>query len=594
VESTVIPPGHPHADTAEQVVNFAGPVHSVHRALMLVGEIMAPYTKEPWFPSWANNSHSGQVIPGLVLFQDGKGGKGGKGSKGKGGKISKGGFGGGCVGGLCLKLLVPPGEASCVLGRGGSVVRDISQNTSTRINTSGRGEFFPGTQLQELRISGGSQEAVLNAISQILEKIAELSGAVSGGDHSAEPGSARLKVVVPFQAASAIIGPGGKTITELRERSGMHVHVEEVTIPPGQPHDLTEQVVSLGGSMDGAKIAMSMIAETVGRYSRESWFEAWAFNSHCGMRMPGVSLKEKGKGTAKGKGLKGDGGMAQDWDGSSDWRFAKGGDIGGDLGSSIRSYGGYNGSYGSSHGSSYSRGRSHSDVGAPIGSMAAAEAEAGPTLRDGSSCPRAHMALKMLISHEEVQVLTKDPTIMQKIQQATGTTGMLSDSVYPGTFLQEVTVAGATRDSVFSAVLVIVRKLSEALGCLSSGEKNVAPGDVRVKLVVPKKAAAAVIGTGGQQVKDIKAMTGIRISVDVNSLPCGDQRLHEQALCLIGPCSSVQPALEVVVREVANLLPEPWFESWASFSLTGQEFPGLMLFEAVSRGKGPMHSRNMY
>jgi len=298
--------------------------------------------------------------------------------------------------------------------------------------------------------------------------------------------------------------------------------------------------------MDGAKIAMSMIAETLARYVGESWFEAWAFNSHCGIRMPGVSLfKVKGKGNVKGKSSQADGGIC--------------------------SCGGYNGNYG----------RGGHDV--PIGM---------PT--EVSQVSRAHMALKMLISHEEVQVLTQDPTTMQKIQQATGATGMLSDSVYPGTCLQEMTVAGSTPESVFSAVMGIVKRLAEALGCLSSGEKHVAPGDARVKLVVPKKAAAAVIGTGGQQVKDIKAMTGIRVSVDVNSLPCGDERLHEQALCLIGPCSSLQPALEVVVREVANFLTEPWFESWASSSLTGQKFPGLQLFEAVSRGKGNAKGKGDY
>jgi hypothetical protein len=37
-------------------------------------------------------------------------------------------------------------------------------------------------------------------------------------------------------------------------RSGMHVHIEELTVPPGKPHELTEQVVSINGNIEGAKV----------------------------------------------------------------------------------------------------------------------------------------------------------------------------------------------------------------------------------------------------------------------------------------------------------------------------------------------------
>merc|ERR1719203_2786027 len=107
------------------------------------------------------------MIPGLILFQDGKG-KGGKGKvKGK----ERGGL---------TKLLLPPNETSCVLGKGGATVREIGQATGTRVATSGRFEFFPCTQLQELKIQGATQESVLNALVQILSKIAEFTGSVSG------------------------------------------------------------------------------------------------------------------------------------------------------------------------------------------------------------------------------------------------------------------------------------------------------------------------------------------------------------------------------------------------------------------------------
>ncbi|CAE8724433.1 unnamed protein product, partial [Polarella glacialis] len=299
IESITIPPGS-QTDSAEQVVSFQGPFPGIRTALLLMADILLPYVEEPWFRVWGTTSNSGIFISGLVLFHDGKGKAAKGGGKGKG--AVHGSRDGSDSAGLCLKLLVPPGEASCVLGRGGSVVREISQNTTTRINTSARGEFYPGTQLQELRVFGATQQAVLQAVAQILAKIAELSGAISGGDHNAEPGSARLKVVVPFRSACAIIGPGGRTIKEVVERSGMLVHIEEATIPPGPPHELTEQVVSLTGSIDGLSVALSMIAEVLSRYAGEPWFQAWSSNSHCGLHMPGPFLFAKGKGKGKGIG----------------------------------------------------------------------------------------------------------------------------------------------------------------------------------------------------------------------------------------------------------------------------------------------------
>jgi len=91
----------------------------------------------------------------------------------------------------------------------------------------------------------------------------------------------------------------------------MLVHIEEATIPPGPPHELTEQVVSLTGSIDGLSVALSMIAEVLSRYAGEPWFQAWSSNSHCGLHMPGPFLFAKGKGKGKGIGKgRGHGGRA--------------------------------------------------------------------------------------------------------------------------------------------------------------------------------------------------------------------------------------------------------------------------------------------
>merc|ERR1712061_729101 len=173
----------------------------------------------------------------------------------------------------------------------------------------------------------------------------------------------------------------------------------------------------------------------------------------------------------------------------------------------------------------------------------------------------------MGVSADDVNVLGRDPTTMMQIQQATSTIGMLSDQAYPGTNLQELTIQGPSAEAVFNAVLLILNKVGEVMGAVSSGELHVPLGEGRVKLVVPKRAASAVIGPGGQKVKQIRAQSGIRVSVDPNSIPCSD-KIAEQAVCLAGPLNGMQVALGLVVTEVANFAAEGWFQAWAAHSNT--------------------------
>mmetsp|Transcript_874 Transcript_874/g.1616 ORF Transcript_874/g.1616 Transcript_874/m.1616 type:complete len:244 (+) Transcript_874:1-732(+) len=195
----------------------------------------------------------------------------------------------------------------------------------------------------------------------------------------------------------------------------------------------------------------------------------------------------------------------------------------------------------------------------------------------------APMALKVLVSGDEVGILGSDPATMMQIQQATGTTGMLSERHYPGTSLQELTVQGPSHEAVFNAVLLILNKVAEVNGAVRSGETNVPPGDARVKLVVPKRVAAAIIGPGGQNVKQIKVQTGVHVHVDPNSIPCMEG-ISEQGVCLAGQLSSIHGALGHIIGELANFSCEPWFEAWAAHSNTGQVIPGLTLFEGKGKG----------
>merc|ERR1712039_1124790 len=100
-------------------------------------------------------------------------------------------------------------------------------------------------QLQELTVRGPSAEPVANAIFQVMNKVVEDGGRISGGDTDLDDGICRVRVVVPSMAAKAVIGRGGENIKSLRLNSGLKVHIEEVAIGMGE---LAEQVIILQGS----------------------------------------------------------------------------------------------------------------------------------------------------------------------------------------------------------------------------------------------------------------------------------------------------------------------------------------------------------
>lgn len=176
--------------------------------------------------------------------------------------------------GMAIKMLISPREAVQVLGAGGQTSKLISDATGTKIHLSGKYEYYPGTQMQEMCIKGPSYEAVCAAVMQILSKLAEETGRITGGEWDIEEGGARVHFVLPTMSAKAIIGRGGENIKSLRVTSGMKVHVEEIIIGAGE---LGEQVVSCSGPMPGLQVAAPYILEKVAEVAMQPWFTKWAF-----------------------------------------------------------------------------------------------------------------------------------------------------------------------------------------------------------------------------------------------------------------------------------------------------------------------------
>eukprot|EP00931_Biecheleriopsis_adriatica_P087609 TRINITY_DN62049_c0_g1_i1.p1 TRINITY_DN62049_c0_g1~~TRINITY_DN62049_c0_g1_i1.p1 ORF type:complete len:413 (+),score=83.03 TRINITY_DN62049_c0_g1_i1:143-1240(+) len=199
--------------------------------------------------------------------------------------------------GAAMKMLLSPKEAACVLGPGGSNSKQISESTGTKLHLSGKNEFYPGTQMQEFCMKGPTADHVAGGILEMLKKLSEETGRISGGEWEVEEGGARVHFVLPVPSAKAVIGKGGENIKHLRVTSGMKVHVEEIVIGAG---DLAEQVVSCAGPIGGLQTTVCFMLEKMNEITTAPWFANWAFDIKAGHG----SAKGMDKGKGKGKGGK--------------------------------------------------------------------------------------------------------------------------------------------------------------------------------------------------------------------------------------------------------------------------------------------------
>eukprot|EP00929_Paragymnodinium_shiwhaense_P002736 TRINITY_DN10301_c0_g3_i5.p1 TRINITY_DN10301_c0_g3~~TRINITY_DN10301_c0_g3_i5.p1 ORF type:complete len:987 (-),score=243.32 TRINITY_DN10301_c0_g3_i5:96-3056(-) len=553
VETTIVPPGA-MGDLSEQVVTLDGPGAGVQTAFNLISEVSSQFMREDFFKAWANNSHCGLTFPGLILFNEGKG-KSGK-AKSKGGSY----------GGMALKLLVAPHEA-----------------TGTKLTLSTREFRYPGTGLQELRIFGSSKEAVINAAMQAVSKIVEESGgSLSGGEPGVESGQSRLKFAIPARASENVIGPSGMHLNSVSDASGMLVEYEEQLIPPGPLTDTQEQVIGLAGPVQGIPLALHAVCGKLAPYANESWFESWASHTNCSTEQDGRLNLFNGR--AKGK--------AGSFGPKTKQFFMPTKDPQVVAMATATAAADYAAAYAGATpigGGTELGGADFSGIQQAALLQLAASSLPAPGLASADGVAAQPVAFKLLLSDQEVKTLKADAETMRQLHQTTSTSGLISEECFPGfreaDKMQELFVSGPTLQAVFTALSAILGKVGEVLGCISSGEDNVEKGEGRIKAMIPSYCIAPLVGSDGQNVKALKQQTGVSVSVDMTVLPCTEE-VGEQAVVLRGPLSGISLALHTVLAEVARHVDESWFKDWSEHSNCGLVIPGFRFFSG-----GKIHGR---
>lgn len=195
-----------------------------------------------------------------------------------------------------LKVLISEAAASELIGKGGSIIREIQASTGARIHISNKGEFYPGSALQEANVQAPNGEAHYAALQQIFSRALEADGLQSEREVS-------TAVVAPRAAASTVIGKGGGTIKQIRSTTGAWIHVEDGMIGHG---DTAEQVITLSGPVASVHEALVQVDGVVNEAREEPFFHEWAAVSHCSAHAEAPVRTGKGgpstKGRTEGKG----------------------------------------------------------------------------------------------------------------------------------------------------------------------------------------------------------------------------------------------------------------------------------------------------
>uniref|UniRef100_A0A7S2IRA7 K Homology domain-containing protein n=1 Tax=Haptolina brevifila TaxID=156173 RepID=A0A7S2IRA7_9EUKA len=157
-------------------------------------------------------------------------------------------------GGSVLKLLVPNNQTGGIIGKQGSVLRQIIEESGARIKISATDEVIPKTG-ERIATVMGPLPSLLRAQQMISHQLV----VTKPGEENPQADAERaLKCLIPNHAAGLIIGKAGCIIKELMERSGAQIRVSQPSelIGPTQ-----ERIITITGLPGAVDIAQNAICE---------------------------------------------------------------------------------------------------------------------------------------------------------------------------------------------------------------------------------------------------------------------------------------------------------------------------------------------
>merc|ERR1719237_1179310 len=150
-------------------------------------------------------------------------------------------------------MLIPSNVSGHIIGKGGETIAELRRSSCTNIMMSKANELFPGTQ-DRVSLINGSKDSISDVVKLLMKLMKQRL------DELGEPGDVdrQLRIVVPNSTIGMIIGKGGETVEQMKQRSGANILIskkDEVKIP--------ERVITLVGEVRSNQVALDMILEKI-------------------------------------------------------------------------------------------------------------------------------------------------------------------------------------------------------------------------------------------------------------------------------------------------------------------------------------------
>lgn len=212
-----------------------------------------------------------------------------------------------------VKLVVPSAVCGGIIGKAGATIRSYQEDSGAHIKLSSQDQMVPGVHERVITITG-TLEQQLRAVALIITKMAEdpnfpmhssinLSYPQTAGGHSQGSGGPRagagppmqpyggaialapsvqrsmpvppqmqtgptttVTVAVPDEHIGAVVGKGGKYISEMQQVSGVRIKISERNdYVPGTRN----RKVTLTGTLEAVQIAQFLISQKVQQSAAE-------------------------------------------------------------------------------------------------------------------------------------------------------------------------------------------------------------------------------------------------------------------------------------------------------------------------------------
>jgi transcription antitermination factor NusA-like protein len=143
---------------------------------------------------------------------------------------------------VSIKILLEPGLAGSIIGKGGAAITGLTEISGARIKISNINDCYPGTTDQVLLISGGedevdsAQELIWHRVAQHLAWKTRGANGIDTWDPRATLESIRRgditrgssvtgRILIPLDACGAVIGTNGSYIRTMSDETGVRIQL---------------------------------------------------------------------------------------------------------------------------------------------------------------------------------------------------------------------------------------------------------------------------------------------------------------------------------------------------------------------------------